>query len=160
MDTATSSGWPVARIIHREVMGKIEQGALQWEDKDGMWQARVDAKSDLCLGKIQFNIPVAADTPAQYNSHSFSQPPHHQSRQYTSNSQQKRQALNGPRKELPCIAFNRNYCKEHFDHNDSKIPHRYLHVCEFCFYRSDVEHIRHKGKSCIYNPRFKPQPGQ
>ena len=127
----------------------------------GYGKPLIDAKSDLCLGKIQFTMPVVPEDPPQTQSHSYQRQPHQQNgRQHMSHSQQKRQALNGPRKELPCLAYNRNYCREHFDHNDNKIPHRYLHVCEFCFYRPDAEDIRHKGKGCIHNPSFKPQTTQ
>ena len=64
-DTGTTSGWPVARVIYGEVMGKIERGTLQWEDKDAMWQARIDAKSHLCLWKIQFTMPTPQESQNQ-----------------------------------------------------------------------------------------------
>ena len=46
MDTATTSGWPVAKSIVGDVMAKIESGRLQWTDEYALWQARVDSKSD------------------------------------------------------------------------------------------------------------------
>ena len=50
MDTATTSGWPVAKSIFGDVMAKIESGKLQWCDEYALWQARVDTKPDVAMG--------------------------------------------------------------------------------------------------------------
>ena len=50
MDTATTSGWPVAKFIYGDVMSKIEAGKLQWVDEYALWQARVDARADVAMG--------------------------------------------------------------------------------------------------------------
>ena len=139
MDTATSSGWPVAKSIFGEVMAKIETGKIQWTDSYSLWQARVDAKADVAMSNKQDNSQRA------YGMQHYGQ---------LSNTKAKRQSQMF-RTELPCKNFNWNFCKEHGDHDDIKLPQRYVHVCIFCMNRPEIKDKRHKAKKCPHqgNPQ-------
>ena len=134
MDTTTNSGWPVGKSIFGDVMAKIEAGKLHWTDDYALWQARVDAKSEVAMGRKRENSPQPQGTATHYYGHS-------------SNTQAKKQAQ-AYRKEMPCRNYNWGTCREHLNHNDVKLPQRYLHVCQFCIYKPDVKDKRHKAKHC------------
>ena len=134
MDTTTNSGWYIGKSIFGEVMGKIEAGKLSWTDDYALWQARVDAKSDVAMGRKWDSSPQPQGTATN----------HYGS---TSNTQAKKQAQMF-RKEMPCKNYNWGFCQEHLDHNDVKLPQRYLHMCQFCMHKPDVKDKRHKAKYC------------
>ena len=79
---------------------KIESGKLQWTDEYSLWQARVEAKSDLAMGQ------------------KWDASPHNQNIQNNSNSQSGQ--THRPRDmlciDLPCKNYNWGYCREHGDH--------------------------------------------
>ena len=143
MDTATTSGWPVAKFIFGDVMSKIESGKLQWCDEYALWQARVDAKADVARGMKRENSPHKGGN----GNHPYGA---------TSNTQAKRQAQIY-RVKMPCKNFNWSFCREHSDHNDPKLPQRYVHICQYCINRPGVKDKRHKVKHCTYQGQDQQQ---
>ena len=138
MDTATTSGWPVAKSIFGDVMAKIESGCLQWTDEYALWQARVDAKSDVTMGFQRENSRSTHSASYQY----YGQ---------VSNTQAKRHIAQPYHRN-----YNWNFCRDHSDHNDVKLPQKYMHICAFCFSQPDVKDKRHKAKHCT-NETPRPQ---
>lgn len=132
MNMANTSGCPVAKAIFAKVVTQVESGQLQQDNSHAMWQARMDAKADILFQRNQPRSPGQSEYQGNQ-------------KQQSSNSQAKKVALQDPRKEVPCYRYNRNYCPHPYDHDDTKLPQKYVHVCD----------ISHKGKKCPANLEMK-----
>ena len=51
MHLSTSVGWLIAKSAFADIMTKIEQGRISWDDPDSLWRARMDGKSDAFMGQ-------------------------------------------------------------------------------------------------------------
>ena len=59
MDTTTTCGWDVGKALFAATMTKIEEGKLQWDDANALWQTRMNAKSDMSMVKNRNPSPPA-----------------------------------------------------------------------------------------------------
>ena len=44
-------GWAIAKLAFADIMTKIEQGKVSWDDPDSLWRAHMEGKSDAFMGK-------------------------------------------------------------------------------------------------------------
>ena len=56
MNITSTAGWSAGKSVFAEIMTRIEQGRLQWDDAQALWQIRVDAKTDVYMGRSRHAV--------------------------------------------------------------------------------------------------------
>ena len=153
MNLSATVGWPIAKATFGDIMVKIEQGQLSWDDRDRLWRARMDSKSDAYMGQNRGIRTAYEQTapPPQYprqgkgGSMGYSQN-HHQDR----GNMQKQGRGQHYIKEYTCRNYNAGFCREQQDHWDPNLPHKYIHACQSCYGNPAIppREQRHKAKHC------------
>ena len=155
MHLSCTAGWPIAKAAFGEVMSKVEQGRIGWNDPDGLWRARMDGKYDAYMGQNrgsrtggegyyqtpQYARPVREGPPPQYNN---------QDKQGTRRQHKNHNGV----KEFTCRNFNAGFCREQDDHWDPSLPHKYIHACTTCHGNPNIplRLQRHRAKHCTGRP--------
>ena len=120
MQLSTSVGWPIAKSAFADIVTKIEQGRISWDDPDSLWRARMDGKSDAFMGQSRA-VHLGGDM----------NPRHGQ--QFDRQQGRRQNRFQGSVKEFTCNNYNNNYCKESQDHMDTNLPQKYIHTCTNCY---------------------------
>ena len=120
MDTCTSSGWIITRAIFADMMTKLEQGGCS-----GLTMAHCGTSG--WMPKL-----ILSWDPGGRSRHHLNPPPPKQ-KSHNGNQRRGNNTYQGPWRELPCFNYNRTFCKESKDHDDPKLPQRYIHVWVLSF---------------------------
>ena len=51
MHLSNICSWPIAKSAFADIMTKIGQGRISWDDPDSLWRTRMDGKSDAYMGQ-------------------------------------------------------------------------------------------------------------
>ena len=133
-----NAGCSAGKSVFAEIMTRVEQGRLQWDDAQGLWQIREDAKTDVYTGRSR-----------QQNIESTEQQGNFQARGNQSNWQAGKVERGQPG-QFPCRKYNWGYCREpKAEHSDNKTSNTYLHICVFC-YSVPGRDAGYKGKTCKF----------
>ena len=61
MSITSTTGWSAGKSVFVDIRIRIEQGWLQWEDTQGLWQIRMNDKTNLYMGRSRQSTTELAD---------------------------------------------------------------------------------------------------